>query len=587
LQEEKWYNGRRKPRLQIKILENIALSGDLSKAKARDLLKQHHYPEISQAFDSLEKKGMIKFSRGEPGRGRKERFYKITEKGIASLMVENPQPRLFWQALLQYCQRKEAVVSLDDVELLFGFFIQKYLKYSADHIYYISQIDHFNRACDTWLQRIKGYSDSEKISAAQKVVEALALKPKMTLDELAAEIKESREDTEKIISSYSFRPVEHVVIDKEFVQKYHAGKIDAASIMNEHWEFLLHSIIIAIEKDDDDDRKGGASVYELSLFGAIVALALIRHNDAGMLKLGLYYSKTPLQDYFDKVATNYKDKLPLIFGKWNLLKMILKIFSAYNFDIIIDKETRLNSDTAPSILGGGSREFLETAKAIALHNHHQLSQVHIVGFETYHNHKFSVMTRYRRQVVNDKNTIEKETTDKTIAIYQTLLDIGSLLDFADLSVAQEEIKKYADPRSERIKQLSTSSQISILEKAFAEEITLLYYLGLHNDGPFSTMLQPTKYLSSIYSDEQEEQLRIITNNVRAKAKKKKSKSGSAYDPLSILREPTGLTLKVRLQIILRRDRQVRQWLSSWIKDSVTYNKEIVDRMVQLYDEIKE
>jgi hypothetical protein len=536
----------------------------------------------------LGKKGMIKFSRGEPGRGRKERFYKITEEGIASLMVENPQPQLFWQALLHYCQRREAVVSLDEVERLFQFFIHKYLKYSADHMYYISQIDHFNRACDTWLQRIKGYSDREKISAAQKVVEALALKPKMTLDELATEIKESREDTEKIISSYSFRPVEHVVIDKEFVQKYHAGKIDAASIMNEHWEFLLHSIIIAIE-EEDDDRKRGASVYELSLFGAIVALALIRHNDAGMLKLGLYYSKTPLQDYFDKVATNYKDKLPLIFGKWNLLKMILKVFSAYNFDIIIDKETWLNSDIAPSILGGGSREFLETAKAIALHNHRQLSQVHIAGFETYHNDRFSVATRYHRQGVNDKNTIEKDTTDKTITIYQTLLYIGSLLDFADLSVAQEEIKKYADPRSERIKQLSTSSQISILEKAFAEEITLLYYLGLHNDGPFSTMLQPTKYLSSIYSDEQEEQQLRITNNVRANAKKKKKKpkSGSAYDPLSILREPIGLALKVRLQTILRRDRQVRQWLSTWIKDSVTYNKEIVDRMVQLYDEIKE
>jgi hypothetical protein len=51
-------------------------------------------------------------------------------------------------------------------------------------------------------------------------------------------------------------------------------------------------------------------------------------------------------------------------------------------------------------------------------------------------------------------------------------------------------------------------------------------------------------------------------------------------------EPIGLTSETALQAILRKDEQIRQWFSTWIEDSVSYNKEIVGRMVQLYDKIK-
>ena len=43
-----------------------------------------------------------------------------------------------------------------------------------------------------------------------------------------------------------------------------------------------------------------------------------RHADAD--KLRLFFEDIPLEEYFDKIALNYHDKLPLIFGKWSLLK---------------------------------------------------------------------------------------------------------------------------------------------------------------------------------------------------------------------------------------------------------------------------
>jgi hypothetical protein len=582
LQEEKWYDGRRKPKLQIKILENIALSGDLSKAKARDLLKQHHYPEISQAFDSLEKKGMIKFSRGEPGRGRKERFYKITEEGIISLLGENPQPHLFWQAVIKYCQLSTKVVTLDEVEFFYDFFIHKYLKYSADHIFYRSQIDHFNRACDRWLQGINEDCKGEKISVAQKVVEALALKPKMALDELVAEVKEPKEQVEKFLSMHSFRPIEYVLKDMILVPTYHTGENDRTSPIGEYYEFMLHSIIIATK----NGKSGGTSVYELSLFGVVLALALVRYNDAERLNSSLHYNKIPLPDYFGIVAKNYRDKLPLIFGKWDLLKMILDERSAYNFDIVIDRETRLNPDMAPSILAGGNREFFETAKAIVLHNRRQLGQVQIAGLKAYLDHKFvtAFSQQQQQQKYDDnnkyKNKIENGGADRTIPIYLKLLDITLMLDLTAFYDILAETKKYTGYGSEAIIQkLSAASQISILEEAFAEEITLLYYLALNKNHALLKFLLPSKYMSSIMYQTLE--------NAGTKSKKRQQHlSESTYNPHPTIMEPIGLTSETALQAILRKDEQIRQWFSTWIEDSVSYNKEIVGRMVQLYDKIK-
>jgi len=54
--------------------------------------------------------------------------------------------------------------------------------------------------------------------------------------------------------------------------------------------------------------------------------------------LRLFFEDISLQEYFDKIALNYPDKLPLIFGKWSLLKEELgSLFLYDNFDFLLYK----------------------------------------------------------------------------------------------------------------------------------------------------------------------------------------------------------------------------------------------------------
>ena len=88
----------------------------------------------------------------------------------------------------------------------------------------------------------------------------------------------------------------------------------------------------------EENRKDYTKPIELSLFGLILVLTLIRYYDMDKLKQGLYYNNISFVDYYDTIASKYRDKLPLIFGKWHLLKDILGLYSDYNFDVTVDKE---------------------------------------------------------------------------------------------------------------------------------------------------------------------------------------------------------------------------------------------------------
>jgi hypothetical protein len=64
--------------------------------------------------------------------------------------------------------------------------------------------------------------------------------------------------------------------------------------------------------------------------------------------------------------------LPLIFGKWDILKTTLKVFSAYNFDIIVDKSIRQTQSNSFSITQGGNAELLYSISEISSQNRNQL-----------------------------------------------------------------------------------------------------------------------------------------------------------------------------------------------------------------------
>ena len=100
------------------------------------------------------------------------------------------------------------------------------------------------------------------------------------------------------------------------------------------------------------EKEPNEAVYELSIFGIILILANIRLLDRESLKHRLFL-KHSYPVYVEKIAKNYDDKFPLIFGKWSILKDVLNLYSAYNFDIIVDKDIRTGEPSTISLIRGG------------------------------------------------------------------------------------------------------------------------------------------------------------------------------------------------------------------------------------------
>jgi DNA-binding MarR family transcriptional regulator len=83
----KWYNSKKPPILEIKILKLITLQGESSKTRvSKDL--DSNYSDVSDAMDALADKKFIKLSRATHSR-RSQKFYKITENGLRALLVIN------------------------------------------------------------------------------------------------------------------------------------------------------------------------------------------------------------------------------------------------------------------------------------------------------------------------------------------------------------------------------------------------------------------------------------------------------------------------------------------------------------------
>ena len=218
-------------------------------------------------------------------------------------------------------------------------FVRKHLKYLSRSTYPL-QLDLFDELCNNWFQDI--IKNSQKITPDQMFLEVLAMHPAITFEEIARYTgKPVREDKMKgILSRHK---------DDNFDDKFHR---------------------LVITRCNNDT----STTYELSLFGVMLVLALVRYNDMGTLKGGLYFNGFSPSAHYDIIASNYSNKLPLIFGKqWKLLKKTLKGIAIYNFDIIFSEEVRSESFDEPYLVNG-NRELYQSTMKIALYRRKQLEE---------------------------------------------------------------------------------------------------------------------------------------------------------------------------------------------------------------------
>lgn len=412
------------------------------------------------------------------GRGNKRHFFRITKKGLIHLVSEVVEPWKFWRAMMGYCFHSNQLITIDKLKEFYKIFIDKYLKYPSEYSCCFD-LDLFNEVCEYWLQN--KIQNADRITLDQILLETLALNPTLTLKQLFQQIRGCDEDDLKRILIY-YTPILHrpIVIDKEYVDDYHNGKIH---IIN-RWELLLHYVIKVRH------TVKGVETYELSLFGVLFVMLLVRNHDMSRLKNGLYYKDVSFEAYCDKIASNYEKELPLIFGEWHLLKRILKIFAA-------DKAMRDNAMRSLSVISNlmpynepqqvsissGNKDLYESAKSIEQITYEQLGEIQVRGMEESSNYIANVIHDFPDKTIETRRIVRQ----KTIAVFQLIDEITVLLDPLryDPESFKEEIVNYLETdgfvNTTQAEKLSHLYDIETLERSFADQISFRYYLNLNNE----------------------------------------------------------------------------------------------------------
>ncbi len=485
---KRWYK-RKRPDLQIDILEILAINGKLTKSMTEKLLKRRH-ASIDESFEKLEDiKFIEKMGHGAYKPTGNKIFFQLTDMGLGALIDEYARNyRKCWDVLTGYCLHHDKYLGDEKVRKLIALFKEKISTYKYQG--YKIQLNIFDQTLRTCLESFIHNVDG--ISYGQIILEILSIKRGLTFRQLVDETKFSETEISKLLSLYTLEGYEPLKDNRVYISPNipmpipSDGLVDMSiyiedQVRKKYSDFFLHCLIIPLKSDGD----GGEKKYDLSLYGLMVVIALIRYQDMGKLKYGLFHKEMIFPDYLDKIAKNYQDKLPLIFGKWEELKKVLRLFTEYNFDIIINKEFRQRAFNTMHLAEGGNKELLYGIEQIALQNSNRLFNFVFAGEISIRNY----IDRWHKPY--DNISILREILNElTITIHP----IESA--FNEFSVIQYEIDK--DISRKYLKEIVVPKY----EKMLEWEISSIYYFNLYSDVGFSKKLNhPMLYFSTSQNKE--------------------------------------------------------------------------------------
>jgi hypothetical protein len=174
------------------------------------------------------------------------------------------------------------------------------------------------------------------------------------------------------------------------------------------------------------------------------------------------------------IALNYGTLLPLIFGKWQILKKRLG-FMAMDFGMILDRERRNQGKYSRSILldntifDVGVNEYYESMKNIVNYNSLTTKEIYNAGYNAFQevlNRKW-IMNRQNKLKPSKMKTTSNDTT-KVVPVLQRVSEIWQMLRYWK---AEVNIKELFQGRQ-------TISPIETYSRLVQDEITFVYYLNL-------------------------------------------------------------------------------------------------------------
>jgi hypothetical protein len=290
-------------------------------------------------------------------------------------------------------------------------------------------------------------------------------------------------------------------------------------------------------------KKKEGLIYELTLLGITVVMDNLRFPNGSHKRPVLFYTSTNLKQYFDSIALNYKNKIPLIFGKWDLLKSQLGTMLYDSFDFLIYKANRSRTINE-TVWSGGTKEYYEDLQTLSFKAIRNLYPVFLSGkmvVEEFESHQ--------TWLVNDS---------RMAPIYNKLREIEGLLIYADIPDQSEYLTKGENTIPNR-------DEIEKIEYLFKDEITFLFYLSLNTrfllTRSYKYPSRSTKYLEDggviIPHEAKDEDLEL-------------HELGSPHE---------------RLMMILSKDKEVKNWLSIWIASIIEYRRKTSEEMLDFYNKI--
>jgi hypothetical protein len=299
--------------------------------------------------------------------------------------------------------------------------------------------------------------------------------------------------------------------------------------------------------------------YSLSLFGILLVLTLVSYHNMNWRNLYLL-GNCSIQEAFDIIARNYENKLPLIFGQWDTLKEILKVLSVYNFDVIIDYQARSRFLETPAVMRG-NKEYYEANRDIAIYNREQMRNLYNVGI--------MALERFYLNSEDKDNNNRYGENPKSIAINRKLVEIGILLGYRSNSRIAGILSTDNKYNLNYVYDTDDIPTTRVLERAFAHEITFLYYLNLNSDF-YVPRLFPYKdyYLVDDASQPSEE------------TRQADEYSLAPQKPKTLPKSP-----KERLAAILKKRRQVKEWFSNCISNCIQFRNAADEVMSRFYSDI--
>jgi hypothetical protein len=448
---------------------------------------------------------------------------------LSSFIKKNPSPEEFWAAMIWYGTLNPESADRDEFNRYYNLFIEKLIgEFTLRSCFFLGNL--FENLLQRWRKQFEynsddyghldsRYSMQEKIRketrSAYNVLECLLLNRGITIDKIIELTKLEEKEVRKVIEDYGMTQTRYSQYIDDYNRAYGTSESENITI-----GFLNNLVIVPLRTQEDNKQDEN---YELSLLGILLVLTTITSKRIEEDKT--YFS------HYDTAARNYQEKLPLVFGKWKLLKETLDF---YQFSSLFDY---LFGDYKSEILSlsvslGGNKEIYDNIRAAGLRTISKFSTIHDEGVRALES------VDYPKEF---RNTVYYTFIQEKINEIEISLRYSDLLSFCRYMISR---KKEVESNLDHVS-ITFEDDLQIIEESLADKFSFLFYIS---------QLRENRHVASDYP--------ITTASIQPDI-------GHVY-------------AKGFLDQIVFADDQIRNKLKEWIKESKSYQKLALEKMDDIY-----